>query len=123
MTEAVLVITAGSSSLKFSVFHIDGGALAPVVTGNLEELTGRARFRAVDPSGASIDEHAWREGESPGHDGALAFLLDWLHARPGIGQLSAVGHRVVHGGVDYAGPGRLTAQGGAEMKRPGAPPP
>ena len=46
MTDAVLVINAGSSSLKFSVFHIDGGALAPVVTGNLEELTGRARFRA-----------------------------------------------------------------------------
>ena len=117
MTDAVLVINAGSSSLKFSVFHIDGVALAPVVTGNLEELTGRARFRAVDPSGASIDEHAWPEGESPGHDGALAFLLDWLHARPGIGQLSAVGHRVVHGGVDYAGPVRITAEVVAKLER------
>jgi len=117
MTDAVLVINAGSSSLKFSLFHIDGAGLAPVVTGNLEELTARARFRAVDPSGASIDEHAWPEGESPGHDGALAFLLDWLHARPGIGRLSAVGHRVVHGGVDYAGPVRITAEVVAKLER------
>src|SRR6266702_2419555 len=117
MSDAILVINAGSSSLKFSVFHIDGAALAPVVTGNLEELMGRARFRAVDPSGASIDEYAWPEGESPGHDGALAFLLDWLHSRPGIGRLSAVGHRVVHGGVDYAGPVRITAEVVTKLER------
>jgi acetate kinase len=117
MTDAVLVLNAGSSSLKFSVFHLDGAELAPVVTGNLEELTGRARFRAVDPSGASVDERAWPEGGSPGHDGALAFLLDWLHARPGIGALSAVGHRVVHGGVDYAGPVRITAEVVAKLER------
>jgi acetate kinase len=110
MPDAVLVINAGSSSLKFSVFHIDGAGLTPVVGGNLEELLSRARFRSVDPSGASVEERAWPEGEPPGHDGALAFLLDWLHARPGIGRLAAVGHRVVHGGVDYAGPVRITAE-------------
>ena len=109
MPDAVLVLNAGSSSLKFSVFHIDGAALARVVAGNLEELLGRARFRAVDSSGKTLDEHSWPEGEPPGHDGALAFLLDWLRARPGIGQLAAVGHRVVHGGAEFAAPVRVTA--------------
>ncbi len=117
MSDAILVINAGSSSLKFSVFHIDGAGLAPVVTGNLEELMGRARFRAVDPSGASVDEHAWPEGAPPGHDGALAFLLDWLHAHPGIGRLGAVGHRVVHGGVEYSGPVRITAEVVTKLER------
>jgi acetate kinase len=117
MPDAVLVLNAGSSSLKFSVFHIDGVGLAPVVAGNLEELLGQARFRALDPAGAPVDEKTWREGEPPGHDGALVFLLDWLRAYPGIERLAAVGHRVVHGGADYAGPVRVTAEVVARLER------
>jgi acetate kinase len=117
MPDAVLVLNAGSSSLKFSVFHIDGVGLAPVVAGNLEELLGQARFRALDPAGATVDEKTWPEREPPGHDGALAFLLGWLRAYPGIERLAAVGHRVVHGGVDYAEPVRVTAEVVARLER------
>ena len=58
MRDAILVLNAGSSSLKFSVF-VSGVDLAPLVAGNLEELQGRARFRAKDATGAVVDEHAW----------------------------------------------------------------
>jgi acetate kinase len=108
--DAILVLNAGSSSLKFSVFHIDGTGLALACSGAIEELLGAARFRAVDASRSAVDEHGWPSGEAPGHEGALRFLLDWLRARPHIGKLTAVGHRVVHGGADYAGPVRATPE-------------
>lgn len=116
MPDAILVLNAGSSSLKFSVFVV-GADLALRVGGNLEELQGHARFHAIDPSGTIVDSHAWPEAKPPGHDGAIAFLLDWLQARSGGDRLWAVGHRVVHGGVDYAAPVRVTATVLAALER------
>jgi acetate kinase len=116
MRDAILVLNAGSSSLKFSVF-VSGADLAPLVAGNLEELQGRARFRAKDATGTVVDEHAWPDGEPPGHEGAIAFLLDWLRANAGDGRLAAVGHRVVHGGADYAAPVRVTPAVLARLER------
>ena len=106
MPRAILVLNAGSSSLKFSLI-VSAEDLEPLVSGNLEELQGRARFRAKDGSGRVIDEHAW-DGEPPGHEGAIEFLLDWLRARRNGEELAAVGHRVVHGGADYTAPVRVT---------------
>lgn len=116
MPDAILVLNAGSSSLKFSVYA-SGAELAPLTAGNLEELQGRARFHATDASGDTVAERTWPESEPPGHDGALAYLLDWLQARLGSDRLSAVGHRVVHGGVDYAVPVRVTPTILAELER------
>jgi acetate kinase len=116
MRDAILVLNAGSSSLKFSVF-ISAPDLTPRVAGILEELQGQARFHATDASGAIVDEHAWPEGEPPGHDGAIAYLLDWLQARLGSDRLSAIGHRVVHGGSDYAVPVRVTPTVLADLER------
>jgi acetate kinase len=107
MTDAILVLNAGSSSLKFSVFG-SGADLAPLVAGNLEELQGHARFRAKDATGAIMDEQEWPDGEPPGHEGAIEFLLDWLRKSAGGVQLVAIGHRVVHGGSDHAAPVRVT---------------
>lgn len=116
MHDAILVLNAGSSSLKFSVF-VSGPELESLVAGNLEELQGRARFQAEDASGAILQDHAWPEGRPPGHDGAIAFLLDWLHVRLGVDRIFAVGHRVVHGGRDYAAPIRVTPAVLARLER------
>jgi acetate kinase len=116
MPAAILVLNAGSSSLKFSVY----GATADLplrFAGNLEELQGHARFRAQDGRSAVVDTHAWPDTQPPGHDGAIAFLLDWLPARLEGDRLAAVGHRVVHGGVDYAAPVRVTALVLAALER------
>ena len=116
MRDAILVLNAGSSSLKFSVF-VCGADLAMLVAGNIEELQGRARFRATDATAAIVDEHAWADETPPGHDGAIEFLLDWLSAKAGGGRLAAVGHRVVHGGADYAAPVRVTPAVLARLER------
>ncbi|MFW5680139.1 MAG: acetate/propionate family kinase [Pseudomonadota bacterium] len=109
MTDAILVLNAGSSSLKVTEFAIgDAGAPAATLHVTFEELTGDARFRATDPAGHIVDEHRWAEGEAPGHAGALDFLTDWLRGRDAGLEIAAIGHRVVHGGTRYAAPVRIT---------------
>jgi acetate kinase len=110
MYDAILVVNAGSSSLKFTLFREGAGAaLVTVCAGNLEELNGRARFSARDAGGGPIDAHAWPDGNAPGHEGALEFLFDWLPAHLGDARLAAVGHRVVHGGAAFSTPVRVDA--------------
>lgn len=111
MADAILVLNAGSSSLKFTQYFVgEAGGLDVRLAGSVEELHGRARFRGRAPGGTVIGEHAWDEGEPPGHAGALDFLFHWLQQHAGDGRLVAVGHRVVHGGMDYAAPVRVDAR-------------
>jgi acetate kinase len=107
--DAILVLNAGSSSLKFEVFLLDGAALAREVAGNVEELGGTPRFTATDAHGTVIDERSWPTGGAIGPDGALAFLLEWLRAHGAGREIVAAGHRVVHGGAEFAAPVRITA--------------
>jgi acetate kinase len=110
MNDAILVLNAGSSSLKFSEFLLgEGEALETGISGNLEELYSSARFHAKDASGEVVGEHAWGEQAPPAHAGALEFLFDWLQVHVSDAKLIAVGHRVVHGGTEYAAPVRIDA--------------
>jgi acetate kinase len=110
MSDAILVVNAGSSSIKFSVFLARGEALDLLLGGQIESLYTAPRFKARDAAGAVVGERQWAEGEALGHDGAIAFLADFLREQLGAHRLAAVGHRVVHGGLDYAAPVRLTAE-------------
>jgi acetate kinase len=104
MAEVILVLNAGSSSLKFSAFE-DGAEPALLVHGQIESLLDRPRFLARDAKGGVIAERAWADGAALGHEGAVEFLLAWgREGALGGGRLSAAGHRVVHGGVRFAGP-------------------
>ena len=103
MTPVILVINAGSSSLKFQVF--EAGAVPRLVfRGLYEGLGGAARFAARSAEGSVLGEAAWGAGEAVGHEQALIHLVDWLRSHKGSLKLSAVGHRVVHGGEAHAGP-------------------
>jgi acetate kinase len=109
MREAILVINAGSSSIKFLLFADQGGQLAPAVRGQIEGIHTAPRFVARDPEGRVVAEQNWGEGVELGHDGAVAHLAGFLRGQGkelGL-ELAAVGHRVVHGGPDYALPVRL----------------
>jgi acetate kinase len=123
MSDTILVLNAGSSSLKFSVFVDEHGGLRPVLSGMLEEIHARPRFKAKEAGGGLIYEKAWNEGERLGHDGAVAFLFDWLQGRLGKRTLTGVGSRVVHGGTAFAQPVRVTPDivGALEKLSPLAP--
>lgn len=107
MPTAIVVINAGSSSIKFSVFVEWGAELRLQVRGQIERLFTAPRFVAKGVDGAVVGEQAWGEGQRLGHDGALDFLLGFLRERSGGMNLAGVGHRVVHGGLEYAQPVRV----------------
>jgi acetate kinase len=111
MADAILVLNAGSSSLKFSLFARGDGrdGLVLRMKGQLEGLFTSPHFVAHGADGARVAERAWGEGIRLGHDGALEHLLAMLRQRLGSDTLIGVGHRVVHGGADFSRPIRVDA--------------
>lgn len=110
MSDAILVVNSGSSSIKYSVFLLSGGALDLYLRGQLEGLYTAPRFEAKDAAGALVSEFDWQAGAALGHEGAVAHLAGFLRERREGHRLIAVGHRVVHGGEEFSAPVRVTAQ-------------
>jgi acetate kinase len=117
VAEAIVVLNAGSSSLKFSLFAWRDGGLELSVRGKVEGLYTAPCFVAKDRTGTLLKEHAWGEGEGPGHDGALEYVVAFLRASFAEHRLCGVGHRVVHGGLEYAQPVRIDAAVLADLER------
>ena len=109
MRDAIAVLNAGSSSLKFSLYANEDTELALVARGQAEGLLTSPKFVAKDGAGNVVDERNWGEGTKLGHDGALDYLVSVLRARFAGYRLVAVGHRVVHGGLEYSRPTRINA--------------
>jgi acetate kinase len=109
VAEAILVLNAGSSSIKFSLFAQRDAALDLQVRGQIEGLYTAPHFIARDPAKGVAAEKRWGAGEQLGHAGALDYLLDFLRGEMADDHLVGVGHRVVHGGLDYHRPVRLDA--------------
>ncbi|MGB0670061.1 MAG: acetate/propionate family kinase [Rhodospirillales bacterium] len=112
MSDAVLVLNAGSSSLKFTLYRLEGAGadgLAVDVGGQVEGLKLKPQFTAKDAKGRILVQEPWGEAEKD-HKGALARLLGWLQVRLAGHHLLCVGHRVVHGGPDHAQPERVTPE-------------
>ena len=109
MIDAILVINAGSSSIKFSVFAARGDEPEFRLGGQIEGLFVAPRFSARDAQGTAIGAKEWGEGTRLGHDGGIAHLIDFLRGYRDQYRLVAVGHRVVHGGLNYSKPVRVYA--------------
>jgi acetate kinase len=107
MDDAIIVLNAGSSSLKFSVFIRDERRLELHLNGQIGGLFTNPRFEARR-AGILIDSKTWQESEQIGHKEAIEFLFQWGSQGPMEGhRAEAVGHRVVHGGLEFAGAVRI----------------
>jgi acetate kinase len=104
---AILVLNAGSSSLKFSVFLDEAEKPRLLLRGQAEGLPADAHFVARDASDAVLEDRKWDRGAKLGHEGAMQYLLQWLAKKTPGQQLIAAGHRVVHGGVKFHEPVRV----------------
>jgi len=117
MADAIVVINAGSSSIKFSLFTVRGDDLVLDVRGQIEAIDTAPRFVAKDPSGRTVTEKAWGKGTKLGHGGAMEHLRLFLRDELKDQQLVGVGHRVVHGGLDYTAPVRVDARVLKDLER------
>ncbi|PWC31569.1 acetate/propionate family kinase [Azospirillum sp. TSO22-1] len=114
---AYLVINAGSSSLKFSVFQGQGrGDLEAVINGQIQGIGTEPKFDAKDAAKRTLAEYAWPKDKPADRPELLRFLLDWLEMRLEGATLVAAGHRVVHGGTRFAAPVRITPAVLAELE-------
>lgn len=112
MTDVVLVINAGSSSIKFQVFET-GAEPVRLYRGKYEGLGGagaKPRFSVSGPDGATMDTAAFEGTAGFGHEDALVHMRGWLTERVTGYTLIGVGHRVVHGGMDYDRIVRITPE-------------
>src|SRR5215471_20873073 len=110
MPDAILVLNAGSSSIKFSVFVAQNGDLEPAFNGQVEALFTSPHFIAKTPDGAILGEKSWGEGVKLGHHGAIEHLRAFLREHRGGMKLAGLGHRVVLGGGKYLQPVRVNSE-------------
>lgn len=102
--DSILVINAGSSSVKFQVFAVDGdGRLARQIKGQIDGIGSRPRLRAGGAGGEKLADRAYPIENVQDVPAALKVAADWLREELRIMPI-AVGHRVVHGGPDYDRP-------------------
>jgi acetate kinase len=117
VSDAILVLNAGSSSLKFSVFpgHERPSRHGIICEGEYEGIGHRVHFTAKDRNRTTLVDEYLTDGLS--HEDALAALLGWLQDHFHDNQLVAAGHRVVHGGSRYTAPVVIDVAVIAELRR------
>lgn len=106
MNKYLLVINAGSSSIKFTVYQKDvlTGQLVTDAAGQIDGIGSQPGFMVRSAEGVSLMERMLSDDETHNHTEAINIILSWLWDYFGNGTLLAVGHRVVHGGQTYSAP-------------------
>jgi acetate kinase len=102
--DTILVVNAGSSSLKFQVFATGGAhALSCLTKGQIDGVGVRPRLRAEGADKRPLIDETFPPAKIPDLPAAIHAAGTWLRETQSV-DLIAVGHRVVHGGPDYDRP-------------------
>jgi len=113
-TSRILTINGGSSSIKFALFEA-GDSLRRILEGAIERIgLPEATFHV---KGLNQADNVSRLVTAPDHTVAVGALMNWIEEHSGRDALTAVGHRVVHGGPKYSQPQRITAEMVEELHR------
>jgi acetate kinase len=108
--DSILVVNAGSSSVKFQVFGVgQGRGLDRVLKGQIDGIGTRPKLRATASDGRLMLDKTYAPDDVPDVPSAIAVAGAWLGEQQNIA-LVAVGHRVVHGGPEYDQPLRVAAE-------------
>jgi acetate kinase len=109
MSDAIIVVNAGSTSLKFGAYAVDAaaGSLPLLCRGRIDSMQGDPHFVVQNAAGKPLDTHEWGEGHAIDHGTALRFVIAWLEANLAGRKVWAAGHRVVLGGTRFEAPARI----------------
>src|SRR5689334_20080566 len=116
--DAILVVNAGSSSLKFQVFALkgSGGELDCLVKGQIDGVGTRPRLKAEGADKKTLIDQTYDADKIPDLPAAIQVAGDWLRSTQKV-NLLAVGHRVVHGGPDFDRAVRVTPEVATQLER------
>ncbi len=104
MSDAIFVINAGSSSIKFKLYRLEADdELAPMLAGKLDGIGTQPRLTARDVNGEILVDRTFDRAEIASAQAAQTRIGEWL-AGATDASIVAVGHRVVHGGPAYCEP-------------------
>ncbi|KAF0190800.1 MAG: acetate kinase [Gammaproteobacteria bacterium] len=112
--ERVLTINGGSSSIKFALFEV-GDSYHRMLAGVIERIglpETTLRVKGLNPA-----DNCSRSVTAPDYTAAVGALMGWIEEHNRRDALTAVGHRVVHGGQKYSEPQRITAALVEELRR------
>lgn len=108
MTDAILALNAGSSSIKVALFSTGGhDEPLPLLRGQIEDLDSVPHLVAIDAGGNDV---AALGGAGASRETVVAHLVRWIEASAGGLRLRAVGHRIVHGGTMFTESCRITPE-------------
>ncbi len=107
MGDCITVLNAGSSSIKFAVYEV-GPERPALFRGQIEQIGVSPRMHINNAEGQRVVEAAWSANELDHRSGAKV-IFETLRDMLDGATLAAIGHRVAHGGVDYAAPVRIDA--------------
>ena len=110
----ILTINGGSSSIKFALFEA-GDSLRRILEGGIERIGLPETTLWV--KGVNASDNFSRPVAAPDHSVAVGVLMDWIEERSARDAVTAVGHRLVHGGPKYSKPQQITADMVEELHR------
>lgn len=111
----ILTVNGGSSSIKFALF--EGNDSRRILKGAIERIgssNATMRVQGMDPA-----DNVSQSVTAADHSRAVDVLMDWIEQHSERDALTAVGHRVVHGGPNYCEPQLITATMIEELRRLG----
>jgi acetate kinase len=115
--DALLIVNAGSSSLKFQVFAADRREeLRRLVKGQIDGIGTRPRLRAEGVNRSTLIDQSYSASEVADLPAAIRTAAAWLRTSQSV-DLVAVGHRVVHGGPRYQKPVLVDGDVLAQLER------
>lgn len=117
MSDTILVLNAGSSSIKFQLFalHRDN-SLERLIKGQIEGIGVKPHLAAKGATGEVLVEETWSDDAVANVPAALERVLAFLGTQFGGKLPVAVGHRVVHGGVHFSQPTPITGNVLAQLE-------
>jgi acetate kinase len=92
--DAILVVNAGSSSLKFQVFALSGAGLERRVRGQIDGIGVRPRLKAADGSGANLVDRSYEPADIPDLPAAITETRTWLRTLDGVAPGRLLRHRL-----------------------------